>query len=184
MSQWATMARPYAKALFKQAKQQRMLHQWLPVLAALTQAVNDHSMRTVLESPYYEDEQRESILLEVVQALPGFSEDSVTSVQDFLQVLTLNKRLAVLPEIHQLYVALLEQHEGVVTAQVRSARSLVESEVVSIQAYIEKTLCAKAQLELSVDTTLVGGVVVQVGSWVMDGSVSNRLARLSESLRG
>ena len=184
MTQGVTVARPYAKALFKQAKQQQKLHHWLPILAMLSDAVNNDSMQAVLQSPYYQDEQRQSILLSVIEAVPELAEDFLVLIKDFIQVLTMSRRLAVLPDIHRLYVEQLEQHEGVVTAHVRSARPLLEWEVSSVKAYVEKTLRAKAHLELNVDVTLIGGVVVQVGSWVMDGSVSNRLARLSESLRG
>ena len=150
----------------------------------LSDAVNDDSMHAVLHSPYYKDKERQCILLAVIEAAPDLAEDFLVSIKDFIQVLTMNKRLVLLPDIYRLYVEQLEQHEGVVTAYVRSARPLLESEVNSVKAYVEKILRAKAQLELNIDTTLIGGVVIQVGSWVMDGSVSNRLARLSESLRG
>ena len=184
MTHGVTVARPYAKALFKQAKQQQKLHHWLPVLSMLSDAVNNDSMQTVLQSPYYQDEQRQSVLLAVIEAAPELTEDFLVLIKDFIQVLTMNRRLALLPDIYRLYVEQLEQYEGIVTAHVRSARPLLESEVSTVKAYVEKTLRAKAQLELNVDATLIGGIVVQVGSWVMDGSVSNRLARLSESLRG
>lgn len=184
MTEGVTVARPYAKALFKQAEQQQKLHHWLPVLAMLSDAVNNDSMQAVLHSPYYQNDQRQSILLAVIEAIPELEQEFSILIKDFIQLLTMNGRLALLPDIYQLYVKQLEQYEGVVTAHVRSARPLLESEVSSVKAYVEKTLRAKAQLELNVDATLIGGVVVQVGSWVMDGSVSNRLARLSESLRG
>ena len=120
----------------------------------------------------------------VIDALPDLTSSFLKVVKDFIEMLSCNQRLAILPEIYQLYHSQLEEREGVVTAKVRSARELLENEVNSVKQYLDKTLSAKAQLELSVDTSLIGGIVIQVGSWVMDGSVSNRLARLSESLRG
>lgn len=184
MSQYLTMARPYAKALMGQAEQAQTTREWLLVLSTLKQAVQVQAMRSILDSPHYQDHQRESILLAVVTALPDLSDSFLKTVKDFVKVLSCNQRLAILPEIFQLYQSQLEKREGIVTAQVRSARALVDKEVASVKQYLNSTLSAQAQLELSVDASLIGGIVIQVGSWVLDGSVSNRLARLSESLRG
>ena len=184
MSQSLTMARPYAKALFKKVCQTSAMHQWLSALNALSCAVRDANMRVVLDSPFYTDQQRQSILSDVVKAIPDFPVELVIEVETFLQVLTASNRLVVLPEIYTLFSDELEAFEGVVSASVASARALSEPEIASVKSYVEKTLGSKAQLTLKVDTALIGGVVIQVGSWVMDGSVRNRLSRLSERLRG
>lgn len=98
----------------------------------------------------------------------------------FFELLIEKKRFGLLPYIVNNFGKLLDEHQGVVRAHVRAASALSEAE----QAQLQKRLAAftgkKVAIETKIAPELLGGVVVRMGDWVLDGSLQGKLGRLKQ----
>ncbi|HXV74220.1 MAG TPA: ATP synthase F1 subunit delta [Sphingomonadales bacterium] len=102
----------------------------------------------------------------------------------FLGVLAENRRLAALPKILAAFAALLAAERGETTAFVTSAEALTGAQEKEIAAHLEKALGKKPAIETRIDADLLGGLKVQVGSKVIDGSLKAGLAALTLQMKG
>jgi F-type H+-transporting ATPase subunit delta len=103
---------------------------------------------------------------------------------NFLGVLAHNGRLFVLSASIAAFLGLLATKRGELTAKVTSASPLADAQVAAISAALRRGLGQTVALESSVDAKLLGGLVVQVGSRMLDGSVRTKLQRLSLAMKG
>jgi F-type H+-transporting ATPase subunit delta len=102
--------------------------------------------------------------------------------RNLIQLLVRNRRLAVLPEIRGLFEALKKEHEGQVEAVITSALPLSDDQARRLCARIEAKYGRKVVAKLAVDPSLIGGVKVQVGDEVIDGSLRGRLDAMAHLL--
>ena len=103
---------------------------------------------------------------------------------NFLGVLAHNGRLAALGAIVGAFLELLAKKRGELTAQVTSAQPLAQPQVDAISAALKRGLGRAVALETAVDAKLLGGLVVKVGSRMLDGSIKTKLQRLSLAMKG
>jgi F-type H+-transporting ATPase subunit delta len=124
-------------------------------------------------------EQKERLLNELIER----TKVKLTTA-NFLRVLLKNQRLAELPHVNAKLNEVLNEHAGVISAQVTSARPMADT----IKAVLEEKLCQltgkKVRLTFDTDETLLGGIITRIGSTIYDGSVRTQLGRLSEKLSG
>lgn len=104
------------------------------------------------------------------------------TTSNFLRVLQRNSRLTELPEINEKFAAVLEERSGRVSAEVVSARELSEGQRAELKANLEKLTGKQVKLDFKIDESVIGGVVIRVGSTVYDGSVKTQLENLREQL--
>jgi F-type H+-transporting ATPase subunit delta len=97
-------------------------------------------------------------------------------------VLIENGRLATLPEIRELYEELKNAREGVVEALITSAYPLDSGQLSTLVAELEQRFKRKVRPQVNVDAALIGGVRMQVGDEVIDGSVRGKLAAMAVAL--
>jgi F-type H+-transporting ATPase subunit delta len=102
--------------------------------------------------------------------------------RNFLLVLSDNRRAALLPEIAGAFDALLLERMGIAEAQVTSAADLTESQKTELGRAMQRLTGKKVEARYSVDSGLLGGAVVRIGSTVYDGSVREQLDRLRDRL--
>ena len=107
-----------------------------------------------------------------------------TVTANFLGVLAHNGRLFALSATIKAFIALLAAKRGELTAHVISAAPLADAQVTAVSAALRRGLGQAVALEQSVDASLIGGLVVQVGSRMIDGSVKAKLQRLSLAMKG
>ncbi len=107
-----------------------------------------------------------------------FGERVSARTMDFIQLLVGKRREGIFPEIIQAYRKLRDDQQGVAAAHARSAKPLGEVEKEGLKTALERLTGKKVRLDVSVDPSLIGGVVVKVGDTVFDGSVQNQLATL------
>jgi F-type H+-transporting ATPase subunit delta len=134
-------------------------------------------LRNFLTSPAIERGVKQTVL-EKIAARLGLSE----TVSNFIYVLVDNRRMGELDEIGQAIDAELNEREGIVEAQVTSARELSAAEKKEVIGAIEKLTQMRVEAKFGFDEALVGGAVVQIGSTIYDGSVREQLARLRAEL--
>jgi F-type H+-transporting ATPase subunit delta len=174
MSQDITLARPYARAVFKMAREQQRLPQWSKLLGWSAHAVSEPAVQAMLGSP----EISATALAELVVP-PG---DVDPLFQQFLSVLADNRRLGVLPEISGLFDAMRAEDERIVRATITSATPLGDEELAKLRASLVKRFGREVEVSTAVDPSLIGGAVIDAGDVVIDGSLRNKLDRLGAAL--
>jgi F-type H+-transporting ATPase subunit delta len=105
-------------------------------------------------------------------------------VRRFVGVVAANRRLFALPEMIRAFRGLLAARRGEVTAEVTSARPLAPERSAALAESLRRALGAKVAVEATVDPALLGGLVVKVGSRMIDASLSRRLERLRLAMKG
>jgi F-type H+-transporting ATPase subunit delta len=176
MADRLTVARPYAKAAFAQAKADGQLAAWSTALERAAAAVGDPRVRGLFGSPMVTAAQ----LADLVSGVAGAGLDQ--KGRNFIALLAENKRLPFLAEISQLFNALKDDVERVVDVHITSATDLPAAEAARLTAALEKRFDRKVRITADVDSSLIGGAVVRAGDLTIDGSVKARLARLAREL--
>ncbi len=176
MSNARTLARPYAKAAFELAVAENATGRWNDMLDLASAAVTDPSLASLLDSPHASNSQIVQILLDTA------GEVFDDRFKGYLSVLADNKRLVLLPEIADLYQALREEADGLLRVRVVSAFALDEDQATRLKAALAKRFDREILLEAEVDPSVIGGAVVYAAGQVIDGSLKDRLTKLSNSL--
>lgn len=176
----ASLAGRYATALFGLARDQRQLEAVGASLAALRQALAESDdLRALTTSPLT---RRDDALKGVAAVAEAMNLDPITS--NFLGVLAQNRRLGQLGAIIRTFNLLAALHRGETTAEVVSARPLDDAQVEALKANLKRRLGRDVAVDLSIDPTILGGLVVKVGSQMIDGSIRTKLNTLAQAMKG
>lgn len=138
---------------------------------------SSRDLRMALLSPVVEHEQKIRVIDRLCDAL-----GTGRTVRNFLNVVTKKRRLALLDAICARYQALLDEAEGIVRADVRSAMPMSDAQRAALEQALRRSTGAEVRCGYSVDPSLVGGAAVRIGSAVYDGSVRGRLDALRRRL--
>ena len=176
MAETVTIARPYAEAVFKLAREQNALAQWSDRLESLAVVAGDDAVAAVIDNPNVRQEQ----LVELFSAACGKTDDGLTSL---LKLLAQNDRLTCLPEIASLFETYKRAEEGSRDGVIISAFPLSDAQVRDATPELEKYFKYKLNLSVQVDESLIGGVVVTVGDQTLDASVRGKLAAMAVALK-
>ncbi|WP_179403358.1 F0F1 ATP synthase subunit delta [Burkholderia guangdongensis] len=177
MAELATIARPYAEALFRVAEAGDV-GAWYTLVQELAQVARLPDMLSVASSPKVSREQVAELLLAAVKSpLPAFAE-----ARNFVQMLVDNHRISLLPEIAVQFEALKNAREGAADAAIVSAFPLNGTDLEGLVASLERKFKRKLKPTVAVDSSLIGGVRVTVGDEVLDTSVRARLASMQAAL--
>ena len=178
MAELATIARPYAEALFQAAAGQDAQAVG-EQLAALTGVAGDPDLRHFAGHPKVADKLVFNVVSDV---LARKSIVLQPLVQNFLQSLLENGRLAVLPEIAAQYKALNNARSGVSDAIVYSAFPIDDAALAAVVGSLEKRFGRKLKAQVEIDPELIGGIRAVVGDEVLDTSVKARLEQMKAAL--
>lgn len=176
MAESLTIARPYAEAAFKLAREQNDLAGWGAMLESLAAVSTDETARRLSASPSVRRDQ-------VAALLVGLLGDVNTQQRNYVQVIAENGRLSVMPEIAQLYGRLRNEAEGAVDAVIQSAFPLDAAQTADIVATLEQKTGRKVNARVEVEPELIGGVSIRIGDEVMDASVRGKLSQLASTLK-
>jgi F-type H+-transporting ATPase subunit delta len=170
----------YAKALFELADEAKALDQVAADLRQLRGFLDDSTdFRRLIRSPVVSRlEQGKAVAAVAEQA--GFS--AIT--RNFLGVAARNRRLFILPGVIAGYLKELASRRGEVTAEVTAARALTPAQAEAVNEQLRKAVGSKVSVDLRIDPSLIGGLVVKVGSRMVDASLKSKLARLQLAMKG
>ena len=177
MAETVTIARPYAEAVFQLADKAGELAKWSETLARMSGIAANPDMLEAMGNPRLTADQ----LYGLFASLAG--EAMFAQSQNLVRVLIENRRLSLVPEIRDLFEDLKNEREGIVEAQIASAFPLEGASLVALVADLEKRFKRRIQPIVTVDPGLIGGVCVQVGDEVIDGSVRGKLASMGTALK-
>lgn len=170
----------YAKALFELARERHALDRTADDLRRLLEAVAvEPALARVIRSPVVPRG-------ELVAAMTALADRLGLSplVRHFLGLLASQRRLFALRLIAARFADMLAAHRGEVTAEVVSALPLEEAEMARLRAELEARAGKAVKLETRVDPSLLGGLVVRLGSRMIDASLRSRLKQLELSMKG
>jgi F-type H+-transporting ATPase subunit delta len=176
MADKLTVARPYARAAFAEARGEDRLAPWSQALKVAAQVVKDPRVEGLLDNPRVTASELAELIIGI--AGPELGEHG----ENFVRTLAANRRLAYLPEISAQFEVLKDAAQGVADVTVTSAAALDVAEQKKLAAALEKRLKRKVRLHTEVDPGLIGGAIVRAGDLVIDGSLSTRLERIAYEL--
>lgn len=177
MSQLTTLARPYAKAAFETAVSSGNMQVWASGLSLLAALMQHEKVAAYMAIPTHGGEKQASTLLDLCgEKLDG-------KLQNFVQLLAANKRLVLLPEIYRLFEELKAEKERTVDVEVVSAFKLDAAAEAQLSGALKARLQREVRLSSSVDSKLIGGMIVRAGDLVIDASVRGKLKKLTETMK-
>lgn len=174
------LAGRYATALIELAGEKKQLDSVAEDLKGLKSLIGEsEDLRTLIRSPLYRREQQTAAIGALLEKA---GVNDIT--RRFVMVVAKNKRLFVLPKIIDAFLAELARRRGEVTAEVTAAHELSDDQRHSLAEALRKAVGSKVQVALSVDPSILGGLVVKVGSRMIDNSVRTKLQRLQLVMKG
>ena len=177
MSELATLARPYAAAVFKRAKETDATAKWSQSLAFMSAVLKNGDISVVVDNPKVNKQRLSAFMLDICQE--HVNEEN----ENFLKLLVHNNRLVLLPYIASLFEAYKAEDEGYVEVEAFTAYALTKEAKQNLSATLEKTLGKKIHINVTVDKSLIGGVLVRAGDKVIDGSIRGRLQHMKKALQ-
>ncbi|HEY6822962.1 MAG TPA: F0F1 ATP synthase subunit delta [Steroidobacteraceae bacterium] len=176
MADRLTIARPYARAAFEEARKNGGLAPWSTALQTAAIVVQDARVASLLDNPRVTPAELARLVDEIAATPLG------EHGANFVRTLADNHRLGLLPEIAELFDTLKDEAEGIADVTVTSAAPLDEAQRARIGAALERRLARKARLHFEIDPALIGGAVLRAGDLVIDGSLRTRLERIAYEL--
>jgi F-type H+-transporting ATPase subunit delta len=176
----ASLAGRYALALFELARDEGKLDAVTASLAALRQALSESDdFKALTTSPLIGRKDAAKAVAATAQAMQL---DSITA--NFLGVLAGNGRLGQLGNVVRAFNTLAARHRGEITAEVTSAHPLDAAQVDAIKQNLRTRMGRDIAVDMSVDPAILGGLVVKIGSQMIDGSIRTKLNTLATAMKG
>ena len=176
MAEVSTIARPYALAAFKQAKEENKLSEWSEMIETLTTIVSDPQMKGLIANPRVKRDDLAELIIDIADK--ALSDTG----KNFVRVLAEKNRLKYVPDVRRVYEEERAESEGRSQVKVISAYELNDAEKKKIVSSMAKRLGTEVDLSVDVDDSLIGGVVIRAGDLVIDASLKGRMSRLANSL--
>ena len=176
----ASLAGRYASALFDLARDERQIDSVQRSLDTLGSALSESAdLKVLTTSPLIG---RADAGKAVAAAASSLSLDPVTT--RFLGVLAANGRLRQLLETIRLFGRLAAEHRGETTAEVTSARPLDDGQIAALETQLRTRAGQDVRIETRVDPSILGGIVVRLGSQMIDASIATKLNTLATAMKG
>jgi F-type H+-transporting ATPase subunit delta len=176
----ASLAGRYATALFGLARDEMKIDAVTRSLDSLDRALTESTdFAALVSSPMVG---RADAAKAIAALVPALSIDPTTA--NFLNVLAKNGRLGELKSVIRVVRQLAAGHRGETTAEVTSARALDDQQVAALKSNLKTRLGRDVAIDARVDPSLLGGIVVRLGSQMIDASIKTKLNTLANAMKG
>ena len=180
MSEQASLSGRYATALFGLARDNKQIDAVSRSLESLSQALAESpDLARLVSSPLV---QRADAAKAIAALTPTLALDPLTA--NFLGVVAANGRLRELPKIIKAIRNLAAAYRGETTAEVTTAHSLDDDQVAALKTQLKARAGRDVSIDAKVDPAILGGIVVRLGSQMIDASIRTRLNTLAQAMRG
>ncbi len=177
MSELTTLARPYAKAAFGFALENKSLSAWSEMLGFLSSVAKDEGVTALLDSPSMTKEK-------AAEAILSIAKDQVDDRgENFIRLLADNGRLELLPEILTLFENHKAEYEKTVDVNLTSAVELTKQQLTELDNKLEGKLGRKVNINCEIDPKVMGGLIIRAGDLVIDASIRGKLDELADALQ-
>ncbi|MDP3785491.1 MAG: F0F1 ATP synthase subunit delta [Undibacterium sp.] len=181
MAELATVARPYAEALFRVAKsgnESSKLSAWSDLVGEMAQVAAHADVLALAHNPKVSAVQTAETFLSLLRSPIATSEEA----KNFINTLANYDRLTLLPEIAAQFHALKNAEAGAADAEIVSAFEMTAQQISDLAITLEKKFGRKLHPTVTVDSSLIGGVRIVVGDQVLDTSVRAKLQQMQIAL--
>lgn len=177
----AQIAARFTKALYDLSKEQNQLDRIADELDTMRQAIEqDANMQALIRNPLLKREDQEAAITAILKQ-SGASDIMVK----FAGLLAEKRRLNLFPQIIKQFDRMVKESRGEITAEVTSARPLTDAQMQGLQQSIGQMMGGKKiAIHTTIDPDILGGVVVRLGSTMIDSSLQTKLNNLSLALKG
>lgn len=176
----ASVAGRYASALYELAAEKNAVGEIEKDLTNFETLMNDSTdLQQLLSSPVLSTDQQDKALSAILAKMGA---NEVTT--NFFKLITKNRRLSVAGDVVRAFKGLAAKARGEVTAEVTSATALNDEQTAALKAVLKESVGKDVQLFAKVDPSLLGGLIVKIGSRMVDSSLRTKLATMKTSLAG
>lgn len=169
----------YATALFEIAKDSRSLNAVEGELDAVADALAASAdLRDLVSSPLYSRDDQGAAMAAIAKKM-GLS----STVANTIGLMAAKRRLFVLPQVIAAVKALAAAERGEVTAEVTAAKTLSTAQETALAVSLKAATGKDVTIKLTVDESLIGGLIVKVGSLMIDSSISSKLSSLQNAMK-
>lgn len=170
-----TAARRYAKGLLQYALEHRILAEVLTDMQFVADTFfTSPELKRVLSSPVINDSRKKSVIDEV------FAGVKADVVRNLFNLLSEKRRFDLLADVARVFVELYKAHVGILDITITTAFDLNQSQIDNVVSVLSKTTGKKIVATVTKDPSLLGGISVQYHDTVIDGSVRNKLQRMTD----
>jgi len=174
------IANRYATALFELADDQNRLDEVAADLTRLVESIDEsQDLQRLVRSPVLNRKDQGKAMTVILDAM-----EVGDLTKNFVGLIAQNRRLFALTDMVKGFLDELARRRGEVTAEVTAARSLSESQIAALQESLQRSLGGKVSISHEVDPTLIGGMVVKVGSRMVDTSLRTQLNKIQIAMKG
>jgi len=178
MAELATLARPYAEAVFDLAVEANNFEEWSNNLNFLATAIEDPTMAAVIANPQVNKNTLSRILLDVC------NEAQVSEAgKNLIKILVDNNRLLAISQMALQYEQLKAQHQGYIKLEIASPYPVNSEQQQKLETSLQKRLGKAVDISITVDKSLLGGCLIRAGDQVIDASIRGRIQQLTTELR-
>lgn len=174
-----SIAGRYAQAIFEIVKEEGGLDALAQQTDDLRAALNDSGdLRSLISSPIYTRDQQSRAITSLADKM-GLS----ATLANTLKLMAGNRRLFVLPQLVQQLQGLIANERGEIAAEVTSAVALTDEQQQRLTRTLAEKSGKKVNLNTRVDESLIGGMIVKLGSQMIDSSIRSKLASLQNTMK-
>ena len=166
----------YAEAIFQLAVQQDRVDQWGTELESISQVLQDEEFSSFLAHAQVP-------LPEKNRSIEAVFPDTDPLVRNLVALLISRGSIKLIGDVHLSYSQLVDEYRGRQRVEVTSAVPLDAAEVERISRFVSELIQKEVVVSTEVDETILGGVIIQVGDQLLDGSVRSRLEGLRRQVR-
>jgi len=169
----------YASALFDLAEEANQVRQVEKDLISLQSLLNESAdLKRMVRSPVFSSDEQGRAIAAVAEKA-GLA----PLVVNFLKVLARNRRLFALNKMIRTFLALAARQRGEVNAEVATAHPLTDEQLATLKETLRASAGKDVQLITKVDPTLLGGLIVKMGSRMIDSSIRTKLTSLKTAMK-
>ena len=174
------LAGRYATALFDLADQEKVLDQVAGDLRTIGGMIDESAdLKRLIRSPVLSRDAQGAAMKALLERA-----DLSVITRNFVGLVARNRRLFALPGMISGYLQLLADRRGEIRAVVTAAQEMSPAQVTAINDQLKRAVGSKVAVDIRVDPAIIGGLVVKVGSRMVDGSLRSKLHRLQLAMRG
>jgi F-type H+-transporting ATPase subunit delta len=175
----SAISKRYARALAGIGAEKQQVELYGEELGRVRSAFSTEAyLRLILESPTFPLAKKSAILDELTSYL-----QLSAGMKDFLKLLLEKDRLQYLAQIDNDFRTLADEMSGVMRATIHSATALVKGQLEAIRTGLEKQTGKKVELKVDLKPELIGGIQVEIGGKLFDGSLTTQLQRIEDTLK-
>ena len=168
----------YALALYDLSKENNQTEEFVANIKEFMKVFNSNeSLRFFIKNPTYSVEDQKSVFNKILAQM-----NINKMVKNFFSLLIIKKRIFFVDQVAEKFLNLISIKKGELTLNIVSAKKLEDNEILDLEKEISSNLKSKIKLNCKTDPSLIGGLVLQIGSLMIDTSLKNKLNKYKKSM--